>query len=202
MRNSSQCRRQQDNFERFGRERQGGRVGAKELCRSARLLARHLCCRPDLWLLHVNSHHGTGLRRIPKCQPPVASAHFEDMRIAKINRLENCTRLNASRIHLNCHLIAMIQHRPAGRWNAQPIQSAVLKGACVVDSRYIVRGSEEPRANRKLGRAVKLTYNALIRGSATGRPDSVFPSPCRLPLRISSTSALVIMRLLTMCKRS
>jgi hypothetical protein len=29
--------------------------------------------------------------------------HFEDMRIAKINRLEDRTRLNASRIHLSCH---------------------------------------------------------------------------------------------------
>jgi len=47
--------------------------------------------------------HGAGLRRIPKRQPPVAGAHFEDIRILKINRLENCTRLNASRIHLNCH---------------------------------------------------------------------------------------------------
>ena len=57
----------------------------------------------NLWLLRVNSHHGAWLLCIPKRQPPVAGTHFEDVRIAKINRLENCTRLNASRIHFNCH---------------------------------------------------------------------------------------------------
>jgi hypothetical protein len=83
-----------------------------------------LCCRPDLWLLHVNSHHGAGRLRIPKRQPPVAGAHFEDMRIAKINRLENLHSAQRHQDPLELPLMAMIQQRPAGRWNADRAKCA------------------------------------------------------------------------------
>jgi hypothetical protein len=70
---------------------------------SAKLRARDFRCRPDVQLVRVNSHHELGFLCVPKRQPPVAGAHFEDVRIAKVSRLENCAGLDASRIDFGCH---------------------------------------------------------------------------------------------------
>jgi len=70
---------------------------------SEKVHAKARCRRPDVRLLRVNSHYEPGFCCILKCQPPVAGPYFEDARITKIHRPENCAGHDASRIHLSCH---------------------------------------------------------------------------------------------------